>query len=300
MIRAKETKTFAKSLITRFRDDDVPSLGAQLTYYLILSFFPFLIFLVTLLGFFSLSGDSIVHQFIRLLPTDSGQAVESVLQEVNQHRSGALLSFGMLGTIWAASNGVNAIIKGLNKAYDEEETRPFWKVRAISVASTLVLAVVILSAMLLLIFGKVIEKYIAHFLFLSDAFHMIWSILQFAVPLAAMFGVFLLLYRLTPDRRLSWREVIPGSVFATFGWIASSLLFSLYVNHFGNYSKTYGSIGGIIVLLLWLYWSSIIIVLGGEINATLAFGKEGKQKRPFKNYGHVVPLFRHRSRVSRS
>jgi membrane protein len=300
MIRMKDTKRFAKSLISRFRDDDVPSLGAQLTYYLILSFFPFLIFMVTLLGFFSLSGDSVIQEFIRVLPTDTGNSVRSILTEVSAHRSGALLSFGMLATLWAASNGVNAIIKGLNKAYDEVETRPFWKVRGISLLSTLALAVVILSAMLLLVFGKLIGDYLARYLNVSSIFSVVWNILQFVVPVVAMFGVFLLLYRLTPDRKLSWREVVPGSVFATLGWIASSLLFSLYINHFGNYSKTYGSLGGIMVLLIWLYWSSIIIMLGGEINATVAFDKEGRQKREPAKDGHVVSLFRNRSRVFRS
>jgi membrane protein len=195
----------------------------------------------------------------------------------------------MLATIWAASNGVNAIIKGLNKAYDEEETRPFWIVRGISVISTLVLAVVILISMLTLVFGRIIGEYLFEWLNYPVAFPRIWSVLKLAIPLVAIFGVFMLMYQVTPNRRLTWRDVLPGSVFTTVGWIVSSLLFSFYVNHFGNYAKTYGSLGGIIVLLIWLYWSSIIVLLGGEINATYAFGREGKVKCETKKYGLHLP-----------
>jgi membrane protein len=195
----------------------------------------------------------------------------------------------MLATVWAASNGVNAIIKGLNKAYDEEETRPFWKVRGFSVIATLILAVVILVSMLMLVFGRIIGEYLFKWLDYPNAFPWIWSVIKLAIPLVALFGVFLLLYRVLPNRRLSWKDAVPGSLFTTLGWIVSSLLFSVYVNQFGNYAKTYGSLGGIIVLLIWLYWSSIIVLLGGEINATIAFSKEGKVKSAKKKYGLHLP-----------
>jgi membrane protein len=131
---------------------------------LILSFFPFLIFLVTLIGFLSLSGDSFTQQLIRVVPSDTGKSIQAILTEVTIHRSGTLLSLGILTTLWAASNGVKAIIKGLNKAYDEEETRPFWKVRGIAVLATIVLAIVLIIAMVLLVFGEVIGQYVFRFL----------------------------------------------------------------------------------------------------------------------------------------
>lgn len=293
MTMPDKAKRFAKSLYARFKDDDVPSVGAQLTYYLILSFFPFLIFLVSVLSFFQLSGDSALNEFIRLLPADTGESLRKTLAEVTENRNGAVLSFGMLGTIWAASSGVGAIMKGLNKAYDEKETRPFWKVRGISVLSTLVLAVVILVSMLLLVFGQVLGEYLFRFLGFPDGFTIIWRVAQIVLPVLAMFGVFALLYWATPDRRLKFREVLPGAAFAALGWIVSSLLFSIYVNQFANYSKTYGSLGGIIVLLVWLYISSIIIMLGGEINATLAFDKSGKAKRPAQIKRYAAELSGH-------
>jgi membrane protein len=283
------TCEFIQCLILRFREDDVPSLGAQLTYYLILAFFPFLIFLVSLVGFAHLSTDELLGDFIRVLPSEAGQSIRNIINEVKLDQNGALLSIGMLATIWAASNGVNAIIKGLNKAYDEEENRPFWKVRGISVIATFVLAIVILISMVMLVFGRVIGQYLFQWLNYPSGFPLIWKVLKLAIPIIALLSVFLLLYRVTPNRKLTWREVIPGTLFTTIGWTASSLLFSFYVNQFGHYSKTYGSLGGIIVLLIWLYWSSIIVLLGGEINAALAFSKEGKVKCETKKFGLHFP-----------
>jgi membrane protein len=274
MIRDSKKFLFFKNLYSRFRDDDVPALGAQLTYYFILSFFPFLIFVVSLMSFVQLSGDSVIAELIRLLPDQTGEAINDILFEVTNNSRGALLSIGMIATLWSASNGVNAVIKGVNKAYDVEESRPFWKVRAISLAATLVLALVIMLAIVLLIFGEVIGQFLFSWFDSPVGFGLVWGILKYVVPISAMIVVFSLLYWIVPNRKLRFKAVIPGAVFATFGWIATSLLFQFYINNFGNYSKTYGSIGGIIVLLIWLYMSSNIILLGGEVNATLAAGRE--------------------------
>ncbi|MGU3568972.1 YihY/virulence factor BrkB family protein [Paenibacillus sp. D51F] len=285
-------KDFVKNMISRFQDDEVPAMGAQLTYYLLLAFFPFLIFIVSIVSFIDMSGDDVIEQLLRLMPEDGSNTVRDIIHEVSGNRNGALLSIGMIATIWAASNGINAVIKGLNKAYDEEEDRPFWKVRGISIIATVVLAVVIILVMLMLVFGKTIGEYLFQLLDYPSGFEPIWNIVSYLVPFAAMIMVFTLLYWITPNRRLCFREVLPGAIFATIGWIATSLLFSIYVNQFGNYSKTYGSLGGVIVLLTWLYLSSIIIILGGEINAALKFGQDGIQKKPQKTFGLHLPFTR--------
>ncbi|OXM87690.1 YihY/virulence factor BrkB family protein [Paenibacillus rigui] len=291
---------FLHCLMYRFRDDEVPALGAQLTYYLILAFFPFLIFLVSLLGFISLSGEELLHEWIGMLPRDSGEMVRKLMGEAAGNQSRSLLSFGMLATLWAASNGINAVIKGLNKAYDVEEDRPYWKVRGISLAATFVLAVVIGLTLVMLIFGKAIGAYLFELTGFPDSFALVWGIVKYIVPIAAMLTVFLLLYRMTPNRRLTFREVVPGALFTTGGWIIASVLFSFYVNHFANYTRTYGSLGGIIVLLLWLYMSSILLMLGGEINATLTFDKEGQEKREARKYSHAFPFLEKKTGTARS
>lgn len=289
MTRKEKTVDFVKQMIARFQVDEVPALGAQLSYYLVLSFFPFLIFTVTLLGFAQVSGEQFIQEMVLLLPTETANTVTSILDEVALNRSGAVLSFGILGTIWAASNGVNAMMKGLNKAYDEEETRPFWKVRGISIILTVVLSIVIILAMVLLIFGRGIGSYLFEFLDYPSGFEGTWSVVKLVVPLLGMIAVFIVLFWIAPNRRIRMKDVIPGAIFTTLGWIVTSLGFSFYVNNFGNYTNTYGSIGGVIVLLIWLYISSIIIITGGEINATLAFRREGREKTGIKTIGIDLP-----------
>lgn len=180
-------------------------------------------------------------------------------------------------------------MKALNKAYDKEETRPYWKVKGISVLFTIVLALMILISFVLLIFGRMIGEALYKWTRLPGNFDMIWGIVQYVIPLCTLAFAFALLYLFTPNQRLKFKEVIPGAAFATIGWIVTSMLFSVYVNHFGSYTKTYGSIGGIIVLLTWLYLSSIVLVLGGEINATLHFDRFGKVKRESKKFAFSLP-----------
>jgi membrane protein len=273
----RELLAFLNSLYSRFRDDEVPALGAQLTYYLILAFFPFVIFLLTLSAYTPLSREDILTDMIALMPTTVGTLVGDVFREIVRERSTALLSIGMIAAIWTASNGMMAIIRTLNKAYDVEERRPYWKVKGISILYTLGLSIVISLSFVLLVFGQMIGRYAFSMLELSDTFEALWGPLKYILTLILMCTVFALLYYTAPNRRIRFYDVLPGALFTTTGWVAISLGFSYYVNHFSSYTTTYGSLGGIIVLLVWLYVSSILILLGGEINAELTF------KRPTKN-----------------
>ncbi|WP_172199617.1 YihY/virulence factor BrkB family protein [Saccharibacillus qingshengii] len=265
---------FGYRLFVRIRDDEVSGIGAQLAYYLLLSFFPFLIFLVTLVGYVDLSIEEMLRLARRVVPEAAMNTVEGILSEVTKG-SGALLSIGMIATLWTASRGINAVIKGLNKAYDVEENRKFWQIRLVSMLSTLVLGVVLLVSVLLLVFGHWIGGQLDRLLSYPPGFERMWSLIQYSIPLVVLTAVFSALYWIAPNRQIRLREAIPGAIFATVGWIVTSLAFSFYVNNFGNFTKTYGSLGGIIILLTWLYLSSIILIVGGEINATLKAGKAG-------------------------
>jgi len=260
---------FVQSLYCRFQDDEVPAMGAQLTYYLILAFFPFLIFIIAVLSFANLTVQDVVDRIHYIMPEMSTKTISDAFVEIQASRSGSLLSIGLLVTLWSASNGVSAIIKSLNKAYDAEESRPYWKVKAISLVFTIVLALVLAFVLVMLIFGKVIGDRLYHWTHLPGNIDVLWGIGQYVIPIVVMGVVFASIYLYIPNIRLKLKDVLPGTLFATFGWIITSVLFSFYVNNFSNYSKTYGGIGGIIVLLTWLYLSSIIIILGGEINAVL-------------------------------
>ncbi|OWA34517.1 ribonuclease [Saccharibacillus sp. O16] len=268
---------FGYRLYIRIRDDEVSGIGAQLAYYLLLSFFPFLIFLVTLVGYVDLSINEMMDLARQIVPGAAMDTVENILGEVTQG-NGTLLSIGMIATLWTASRGINAVIKGLNKAYDVEETRKFWQIRLVSLLSTLVLGVVLLVSILLLVFGRWIGDQLNRLLSYPPGFERTWDLLQYATPLVVLIAVFTALYWIAPNRQIKIREAVPGAIFATVGWLVTSLAFSFYVNNFSTFTKTYGSLGGIIILLTWLYLSSIIVMVGGEINATLKAGKNDRRR----------------------
>jgi len=262
-----------KDLYFRFNDDDVPALASQLAYYFILAIFPFLIFLINLISFTPITSEQALNDLSKLVPNVAYDIIKNVIDQASHTNRQTLLSFSMIATLWAASNGMNAVIKSLNKAYDRHETRSLWKVRFLSIIATIAFAFTIILSFFLLILGEVIGRSIFAFLGLSNSFKILWSYIRFISPVAIMIIVFALLYRYMPNRRMKYSEVLAGSIFSSIGWLILSVLFSIYVNNFPNYANTYGSIGGIILLIIWLYWISIIILLGGELNAALVYNR---------------------------
>lgn len=280
-----------EQMVCRFQDDDVTALGAQLTYFLILSFFPFLIFLLTLMSHTPLVRDEVLTDLLALLPDSSNKMVLDIIQETVASSSSTLLSVGMLAAVWTSSSGVMAVFRGINKAYDTEENRPFWKVRLFSILYMLIFAILVVLTFVMLIFGKLIAGAITEWMEMPEFFRQIWPIGRYVIPFGMMILVFTLLYKQAPNYKIKWRQALPGALFTTCGWIAISLLFSYYVSHFGNFARTYGSIGGVIALLVWMYISSIVVILGGELNATLQFIQEGKKKNECKHFGFRLPFF---------
>lgn len=273
-----------KNLIFRFGDDDVPGVGAQLAYSLLLSFFPFLIFLITLIGYSSIESDTVLLSIQAVLPNEAFILIKNTVVEVVNNKYGNLLSISLIFTVVAASNGFKAVIKGLNKAYDEQEERGFFKLQLISILCTFALAFVILATFTLLVFGDILGNYLTVKFGYSEVFKDLFNILRYVFTLLDMIFIFATLYRYTPCRRMSWLEVLPGALFSTLGWLLVSIGFSFYVNNFGKYSRIYGSIGAVIILMTWLFLSSVIIILGGELNATIAFDRQGKEKPKGKKY----------------
>ena len=268
-MNVKTAKIFSLRLVQHIRDNEATARGAQLSYFLILSIFPFLIFLLAILDYTPLTHQDTLQQVSLLLPETAFIVVEQILTEISSTNQVTLLSFGFLGTIWAASRGTFAIIKSLNKAYDTVESRSFLHLNFIGIISIFALALVILSSLALLIFGRVIGQLLFENLGLEEFFYFLWATLRYLIPVLFIFVVFCFMYLYFPNVSLRLRSIYPGAVFSTLGWITVSQVFAYYVNNFGNYSRTYGSIGGIIVFLVWLYISSVVILLGGEINATL-------------------------------
>ncbi|MGN7296389.1 YihY/virulence factor BrkB family protein [Ferdinandcohnia sp. SAFN-114] len=260
---------FIKELILRYKEDEVGSMSAELAYFFLLSLFPFLIFLVTLIGYLPISQIDVLAFVRQYAPEGTVDMIEENLNFIVNSNKGGLLSIGIIGTLWSSSNGINAVVRSFNKAYDVKETRNFFITRGISILLTFGMIFVIIVALLLPVFGKQIGIFMFSSFGLSDEFLDVWNGIRWIVSAAILFFVFTFLYWVAPNRPLKIKEIISGSFFATFGWMFVSLAFSYYVNSFGHYSTTYGSLGAIIVLMIWFYLSAMIIIIGGEINAIL-------------------------------
>ncbi|MBU5592524.1 YihY/virulence factor BrkB family protein [Clostridium sp. MSJ-4] len=266
-----DLKILIFGLIKKFNEDEIFALASQLAYSLVLSFFPFLIFLLTIIGFLSLDSAQVLIALEAFLPNNVYELISSIVLDIVESQNGSLLSFSLILSIWSASTGFGAVIKGLNKAYDEQENRGFIRVKLISILFTVSIVAIIIVNLILLVFGNVIGGLLLKYEYVSrDVIIWVWGFLKYVIIIFTTNFLFAVLYRYTPARRLTWKEVIPGAVFTTVNWIIVSLGFSYYVNNFNNFSRFYGSIGAVIVLMIWVFLSSIIILLGGEINALIA------------------------------
>lgn len=268
--------TFGMNLWKRIQRDDVLGLAAQLAYFFLLSLFPLLIFVVTLLPYLPITQENVLSVIRDFAPEQTMELIEMNLNEVMSKQNGKLLSVGIIATLWVGSNGFNAIVRAFNKAYDVKETRSFLIARGMALVFTIALIIVFIIALLLPLFGELIGLYLFSRLGLSDEFLTTWNAMRWLLSPFIIFVILSTLYWLAPNKKLTTISVLPGAIFSTIGWTLMSLVFSFYVNNFGNYSATYGSIGAIIVLLIWLYLSGIIIMIGGEINAMYSNCKKVK------------------------
>ncbi|XUX07578.1 YihY/virulence factor BrkB family protein [Sporosarcina sp. UB5] len=270
------TQGFWKELLVRIKKVDITGLGSQLAFFFLLSLFPLLIFLITLLPFLNID-ESQVFLFIRdYAPESVYILIHDTLQEILRNRNGGLLSIGALATIWSASKGMNALTKAMNRSYYVEETRSFLLARAMSIVFTIALIGVLIVALLLPVFGQQVGILAFSFFGMEAGFLQLWGSLRWVIPPILIFLVFSALYWAVPNLKVRLKSAMPGALFATAGWILTSFAFSYYVRNFGNYSTSYGSIGAIIVLMMWLYFSAIILMLGGQLNAVMTERKQAK------------------------
>ncbi|WP_078555628.1 YihY/virulence factor BrkB family protein [Bacillus alkalicellulosilyticus] len=275
----KRTIHFGKELYEQVKKDPIMDWAAQLAFFFMLSIFPLLIFILAMLPYLPINSEQL-HTFVNeYAPPELAELFTSTILDIVQEPQGGLLSFGILATIWSASNGMNALIRSLNAAHNIDETRSFFRVRLMSIVMTIALVIVFFTTLLLPVFGHVILEVIHEYLFVPDSFIDLWNQLRWIIGIAIMVVVLMLVYLIAPNKRLPLKIVIIGAAFATISWQLISLGFSYYVSNFGNYSATYGSLGGVIILMLWFYLSGIIIIMGGEINATLHNIKHKKNLR---------------------
>lgn len=258
---------FSKKLLFHYQEDDLAAMSAQISYYLILAFFPFLFFLINLISFTPLSNRLLIANFNAILPRDTALLVKTMLEETIQAKSETLLVLAILASLWAASRGMSAIIRGLNHSYGVRESRNYIKLNLIALLSTIGLTLMIIFSFFLIVLGRVIGSTVFGYLGAKSLFYSIWGVLRYGITFSLLLLTFYLIYRYLPNRKLNGGHILPGAVFATFGWVGASLLFSFYVNNFGSYATIYGSLGGLFALIIWLYISALIFLLGGALNA---------------------------------
>lgn len=267
-------KSFAGRIWTRLNDHEIFGRAAQLSYYFLLALFPLLLFLMTLLGYFAERGSEfrlkLLSYLATVMPDSAVTLVRTTLDEISQARGGGKLSIGILAALWAASNGMGAISDTLNVAYGVKETRPWWKVRLIAILLTIMVSIFIVTVLAVVLLGGNLGDRIAVHFGLSAAFAAIWKVLQLPLAVLFMLLTFDLIYFFAPnDRSPRRRWWTMGGITAVVLWFLVSFGFRLYLHFFNSYSVTYGSLGALIVLMLWFYFTGIAILIGGEVNSEL-------------------------------
>jgi membrane protein len=253
------------------REDRCFGLAAQLAFYFLLALFPALLFLVALIGYVPIDDalDELLATIGTVAPRELIALLRSQLAQLTSDGQASLLTLGIAGAIWSSSAAMVAIIDALNHAYDVAEWRPWWKRRLVALGLTIALALFIIVSLALVLVGPDAARRVAGWVGAAPAAVFLWSLLRWPVMVALIvFGVDLV-YHFAPNRRTRWEWITPGAVLATVLWIASSFAFKFYVVNFGNYTATYGAIGGIIVTMLWFYVSSLAILIGAELNGVI-------------------------------
>jgi membrane protein len=290
MLRALRVPLSWRALAKRTYDealaDNCLGLAAQLAYYFFLALFPALLFVVALISFIPVHGllEAITGMLGRVAPDDVLKLVQDQIIKIARDKNGGLLTLGMFGTIWSTSSGVTAIIDTLNQAYGIREGRAWWKVKAIALGLTVALAVFIVIAFALVLVGPTAAEKVAGWAHLGAVFEWTWKIVQWPLIFSMIAFAVAIIYYFAPDAEQEWVWITPGSVFATVLWLLISLGFKFYVSRFGSYNATYGAIGGVIVTMVWLYVSSLAVLVGAELNAEIEhaspYGKEPGEKAP--------------------
>jgi len=251
--------------------DEVLDRAAALSFYFLFALFPALLILTALFGLLSVPTlmDQLLGYSSRVLPPPATSLVRTILHEVVSGATGGVLSLGVLATLWAASNGMVSIITALNAAYGAKEVRTWWKRRLVALGLTLGFSLLVLAGLLLMVFGPQIGVAVATWLGLGWLFSLAWSLLNWPIVILFMLTGISLVYHLAPAIQQPYRWATPGSTLALAGWLLVSFGLRQYVAHGADYTVTYGSLGGVILLLLWLYLSGFVLLIGAEVDSEI-------------------------------
>jgi membrane protein len=267
MLGGLTLRELARTTWREATEDNVLGRAAELAYFFVLALFPFLIFLLSFITFIPGAQEIVITWFARVMPPDALGLISAWIDDVFRSRSGGLLSFGIIFTLWAASTGMAALIDALNSAYEVKESRPFLKARVVALGLTVTLCLLVVGGAALITFGDQAAHWLAQMAGLRGELEFVWPFLRFGLGLIMLLVGIEVVYYVAPNARQRWKLITPGGVFAIAGILAVSYLFSLYVRLAPAYDATYGSLGGVIVLMLWLYLMGFIVLIGAEINS---------------------------------
>ena len=277
-LRGMSVMKLIKDAVKDFLDDDMSTYASALAYQVFFSIFPFILFLIALLGFLQIPD---FFEWLRqhsqmMLPAQASEQVNKVISDL-QKQQGGLLSLGVVVALWSASAAVRATMNALNVAYDVKEGRPAWKLYPLSLIYTIGIAAMMILAALFLTVGPQAVEWVAQFVGLEQLFVTLWAWLRWPAAFLILTLAVAIIYYVAPDVEQEFRFISPGATLAVLVWVAASLGFNFYVRSFADYNATYGSIGAIIILLLYFFISAAVLLFGAEINATIErFSPEGK------------------------
>ena len=268
-LRRGEWIAVFKRTFKQFMADDCMGLSQQIAYSCLLAFFPAVVFLVAVLGLIG-AYDSLQSFLNPVAPKSVTDIIKQLQQDSSSGASAVAAVLGAFAAVWAGSGAMGSIVKAVNRAYDKLETRPFWRVRLISLILVVASGLVLAGMLLLIVLGGKVGDAIARKAHFGGAFTWFWDVFRWPVAFAAVLLLFALIYYLAPNAEpRNWKWVTPGSLVGSVMWLALSGLFALYTAFSSSYSKTYGSLAGGIVLLLWLNYSAWAVLFGAELNAEL-------------------------------
>jgi membrane protein len=277
-------KDTIRRTVREFKEDDLTLLAAGLTYYAVLSLFPALLVLLSILGLLGQSAtQSLVDNLAALAPGPARDVVTNAIRNLQNAGGAAGFAFvvGLAGALWSASGYVGGFIKASNIIYEVEEGRPFWKLRPLQIAVTVLLVLVAAAISLAVVLTGPVARRVGDVVGLGDAAITVWNIAKWPVFALVVSQVIAFLYWIAPNvRQPGYRWLSPGGIFAVVLWVIASALFAFYVSNFGSYNKTYGSLTAVIIFLIWLWITNVVILLGAEMNAELERGREIERGKP--------------------
>ncbi len=277
---------FAKELVHEVQEDDVFNGAAALGFYLTLAIFPAMVFLMATIPYLPIPNvdQAIMDALRQALPPSAAQMFAGVVQEITSQERGGLLSLGLLGALWATSTGMYAVMQQLNVSYDVQESRGFLKARAVAIGLSLLFIVLVLGAFSLIVAGGMLQDWLGERFGLSQALLTVFVVFRWLMIVAALTLAFALIYYLAPNVKQKFSFITPGSILGVLMLMLASLGFAWYAQNFGDYDATYGSIGAVIILMLWLYIAGLSILFGSQINALIEHHAAGG-----KDKGEQVP-----------